>query len=239
MSTVRLLGQRLEFIQSLYERSSAHFREMMSQIEAGEEPYVDSRNPEEYDEPAFLSEWLDANESVHVLGQWSLGMVQAAFKAYLEQFLEDMERWNRFENLKGKLSDKKGNWFRKYQLLLEEDFKIKLESSPVDVAMLEQIILTRNDFEHNADLFTTSVYQGNDHAKKYPDSLFRDDDYVFESRYARVPLKVNREKLARAINAVMGFCVFIEAIGEDYSAYLRFLATGTSTPEKLDRQSAP
>lgn len=223
MGTVRILGERLGFIQSLYERSSAPFREMMRQIEAGEEPYVDRRDPENYDEPAFLAEWLDANESVHVLGQWSLGMVQAAFKAYLQQFLEDMESWNGFENLKGKLSNKKGNWFQKYQLLFGEDLKIELKRSPVDVDTLEQIILTRNDFEHNSDLFSTSVYQSDDHAKKYPESLFIDDDYLFESRYARVPLKVNREKLDTAINAVMGFCEFLDGIRADYHEHLRSL----------------
>ena len=133
-----------------------------------------------------------------------------------------MESGNGFENLKRK-SNKKGNWFQKYQLLFGEDLKIELKRSPVDVDTLEQIILTRNDFEHNSDLFSTSVYQSDDHAKKYPESLFIDDDYLFESRYAQVPLKVNREKLDTAINAVMGFCEFLDGIRADYHEYLRSL----------------
>lgn len=50
----------------------------MQKIEAGEPPFVDTRDPEYADEPAFLAEWQETEESVAVLGQWCLCMVQGS-----------------------------------------------------------------------------------------------------------------------------------------------------------------
>jgi len=67
------------------------------------------------------------------------------------------------------------------------------------------------------------VYQGDDHYQKYPDSLFKDEDYAFESRYARVPLKVNQDKLDFTLREVFAFCDFLERIYQDYTGYLKSL----------------
>jgi hypothetical protein len=60
------LGERLDFTEQLYVNSAAPFIERKRKIEAEEEPFVPpySEDPE----PAFLSEWLEAEESLQVRG---------------------------------------------------------------------------------------------------------------------------------------------------------------------------
>jgi hypothetical protein len=53
MDLLYFLKRRLEFVQSLYDNAVEPFERTKYQIEKGEEPYVDRRNPEDYDEPAL------------------------------------------------------------------------------------------------------------------------------------------------------------------------------------------
>ena len=59
MELLYFLDQRLRFIQKLYDSTASSFEEKKRQIEAGEPPYVDCRDPEYVDEPAFLTEWQE------------------------------------------------------------------------------------------------------------------------------------------------------------------------------------
>ena len=74
------LGERLAFIEQLYVNSAAPFIERKRKIEAEEEPFVPpySEDPE----PAFLSEWLEAEESLQVIGHTCISMLSASFHLY-------------------------------------------------------------------------------------------------------------------------------------------------------------
>jgi hypothetical protein len=68
MDLLYFLKQRLQFLQNLYDSTVSVFEEKKQRIEAGE-PYIDSRDPEYADEPAFLAEWQEADcVSVHGSG---------------------------------------------------------------------------------------------------------------------------------------------------------------------------
>ena len=68
------LDQRLAFIEQLYVNSAVSFIERKRKIEAEEKPFVPpySEDPE----PAFLSEWLEADESLQVLGGSCVSMLR-------------------------------------------------------------------------------------------------------------------------------------------------------------------
>lgn len=73
MDLLHFLKIRLRFIEQLYDGAASPFVEIKRQIDAGEPPYVDNRDPEYCDgEPAFLSEWEQASDSVNVIGYWCL-----------------------------------------------------------------------------------------------------------------------------------------------------------------------
>ena len=73
MDLLYFLKTRLRFIEQLYDGAAAPCVETKRQIEAGEQPYVDNRDPEYYDgEPAFLTEWQQADDSVIVIGHWCI-----------------------------------------------------------------------------------------------------------------------------------------------------------------------
>ena len=59
------LNRRLGFIRQLYGTASAPYVERKQKIEDEEEPFVPPYS--EDGEPAFFEEWLEADESLHVL----------------------------------------------------------------------------------------------------------------------------------------------------------------------------
>jgi hypothetical protein len=66
---------------------------------------------------------------------------------------------------------------------------------------LEEIVLTRNDFQHNADLLSPYTFQDEKHKEKYPNSSFRHPTWsALLLRNSR--LHVNRGQLVAAVEAV-------------------------------------
>src|SRR5208337_2606681 len=178
MDILWFLQRRLRFISDLYDTAIAPFQETMRKIEAGEEPFIDGRDPEYASEPAFLNEYLEAHDSVEVLGQWCLCMVHASLKAFLEEYVAEMARDYRssLHDLSTRLGAKKGkSGFERYRLLFLEDLYIDWAKGPVKLAELEQINLTRDDLIHNVDVTTNAVYKNDKHAERHPEGLFTDE----------------------------------------------------------------
>src|SRR5690348_4106449 len=90
MDLLYFLENRLEFIQNLYDCASSPFEEIKREIEAGEAAYPDSRDPECADEPAYLEEWGEADDSTMVIGHWCLCMAQACLQAYLRECISPL-----------------------------------------------------------------------------------------------------------------------------------------------------
>jgi hypothetical protein len=91
MDIAYFLRERLKFIEHLYEQSMETFHETKRKIEAGEPPFVDQSNPEDYDgTPPFLNEWLQADECMASIGQWAVLLLSSALKEYLREFTNEM-----------------------------------------------------------------------------------------------------------------------------------------------------
>jgi hypothetical protein len=228
MDLLYFLETRLRFVEQLYDSTLAPFEETKRKIDKGEAPYVDKRDPEYAEEPAFLEEWQQADDSVVVIGHWCLCMVQASLAAYLQECIGPRgSYWWDPEQLSaelGKKKQKERSWFQCYQLLFLEDLGIDWNKGPISVTELEQLNLTRNDIVHNMDVFSTSVARVERHAKLYPTGLFTDK---LGSGLGMERIKVDKTKLQQAISLVHGFCTWLDGIRCNYPT---FMSSQTTTP---------
>lgn len=211
MDLLYFLKERLRFIEQLYDGAISPFEETKRKIEDHEAPYVDNRDPEYVSEPAFLSEWQQADDSIMVIGHWALCMVQASLKAYLQGCIGPTGSiWWRPKILLSLLAKKQSkSWFGRYQLLFFEDLGIDWSKGPASLSELEQLNLTRDDVIHNVDVLSMSVERAEKHAERYPVGLFTDEMWA-KAGLERVI--VDKKKLGVAIELVERFCTWIEGI---------------------------
>lgn len=204
------LREKLRFIESFYETASQPFREVKRKIEAGESPYTPpSFNFDGFadDTPPFLAEWQDADESLNLIGQAALTLVQESLYHYLQSFLE----------LKGsKLSAKAPNRLERYRKHFRESLSIDWDQGPVPFERLEEINLARNDIAHQGDPFAMTRYQSTDHYRRFPFGLFvHEIDRLMARESGGHPwpgrICVTRESLAESIRRVETFCEFLDA----------------------------
>lgn len=213
------LETRLIFIAHLYDSATAPFEETKRKIDNGEEPYVDTRDPEWADGPAFLSEWQEADNAAAVIGHWCLCMVQASLQAYLKESISPLGStyWDS-EGLVSALPQKQGgNWFGRYSLLFREELKIDFNAGPVPLSDLEQLNLTRDDLIHNVSLLTEIVSRTEKHAQRYPIALFPDDLWT---ALGTERIRVTKEKLDTATRLVRDFCAWLDGIRCSYPQWL-------------------
>jgi hypothetical protein len=214
MDLLYFFKTRLEFIEQLYDSVVIPFEEVKRKIDAGEAPYVDHRDPEYVDEPAFLEEWQQADDSIMVVGQWCLCMVQMALKAFLKECIGPAGSvWWRTMRLHEALLKKKGDWFVRYKALFLDELGIDWDRGPVPLGELEQLNLTRNDLIHNMDMFSMSIERDEAHAKKFPTGLFTDGGW-FGLKFDRV--RIDRAKLQLAIALVAEFCGWLDGVRCSY-----------------------
>lgn len=226
MDLLYFLKERLRFIEQLYEGAISPFEETKRKIEAQEHPYIDNRDPEYVSEPAFLSEWQQADDSIMVVGHWALCMVQASLKAYLQGCIGPTGSiWWRPKILLSLLASKKGkSWFERYRLLFLEDLGIDWNTGPVPLSSLEQLNLTRDDLVHNGDLLNLSVERTEKHVERFPTGLFTDD--LWKSLGSE-RLKVDKRNLHEAMKLVEKFCTWIDGIRCSFPKYVREAKGGT------------
>ena len=76
------LNARLDFIRSFYRTAVQPFIEIKRKIEESEPPYIPPYS--EDGEPPFLLEWLEAEESIQVLGYMCVSILSASLKLYFQ-----------------------------------------------------------------------------------------------------------------------------------------------------------
>lgn len=198
--------ERLKFIRYFYESTVTVFQETIRKIEAGEPPFVDMRNPEHAEEPAFLEEWQYADAAVNIAGAACLELLQSTFHSYLDEYMTEIRQ----SHLRAHLREmQKKSWFGNYKALFLEVLKIDWSASGADIDLLEQVILARNDFTHNIDFMSMDAYLTAHHSKKYPNSAFSDPRWpTLIFKVAR--LRVAGETLERATAALQRLCEYLE-----------------------------
>src|ERR1035441_9993218 len=219
MDILAIVGDRLDFIERFYEQASAPFETIKRKIEAGEAPY-ESRlvAPEDYDGPEYEVEWGEADDSLRVLGNCTLGLLAKAIQDYLREFI--MREAEVVQAELGSILKPSGQgegWFGRYERFLLGHTSFTWNACPVKRDRVEQIVLCRNDITHDPRIDAISSRQSLAHFGKYPVSRFADwldvtllagDDG--EPIYPAT-INVTHEELVNAIKETRRFSEFVEA----------------------------
>jgi hypothetical protein len=160
------LGKRITFIRQYYTTASEPFIERKRKIEAHEEPFVPPYS--EDGEPPFLDDWLEADESLHILAYSCISMLAAALHLYLESWVKQ-SRIEIDESLK-KSAFKNYGWFSGYNAHFTKHFNVAFETSPANLKILEEVVLVRNRIEHPSSITDQKTqYSASDLKKlRYP-----------------------------------------------------------------------
>jgi hypothetical protein len=213
------LFQRLGFIEQFYKNSAASFVERKRRIEAEEEPFVPPYS--EDDEPPFLVEWIEADESLNVLGRSCISMLAASFHLYLKTW-EHQIGIPIDESLK--LCFKKNGWFHGYKAYFAERLGVRFEDSQCDLSLLEELVLARNRVQHPESITNHSTHYSDSDLKKLPRpffvdekefDLFADVDEGARSWLTPPTVHVTAEKLLSALSEVARFSKWLEDLDFD------------------------
>jgi len=224
MNVLYFLQERTRFARAFYDEAVFPFTERKRKIETGEEPWEPpySEDPE----PAFLTEWMEADESIDVLGQMCISMLSSSLRLYLvESVNERLGRYNR-ESLRkagigrpeeNKAAFKKG-WINGYRVYFRDHLGIDCDTAAVNLSLLEEIVLARNRAQHPDSITTLKIEQSTRDAKKYPKSFFADEmemqifgtTNVHDEWLRPWRLNVTRDRLFEAIDEVERFCSWLD-----------------------------
>lgn len=215
MDVSYFFNRRVEFIRQFYSTASAPYVERKRKIEANEEPFVTPYS--EDGEPPFLREWIEADESLHVLAYSCISMLAAALHLYFET-------WERERNApvdeKLKKSFKKVGWFPGYRTHYSQRFAIDFGACPEDLRLLEEVVLARNRSEHPPSIASIRTSYADADLKKLPHPFFVNEKEaaIFATaeegeRAWFIPptLHITEKQLLAAISAVEGFANWLDA----------------------------
>jgi hypothetical protein len=218
MDIRHFLEQRLAFIKQLYLNGASPFEDRKRKIEYEEAPFI--RTYSEDGEPPYLSEWLEADSSVQVLGSACLSMIAASLHLY---FTEWERQLGPAPGPSLKSAFKNGGWPNGYKAFYLAHGAERFEYGPFDFALIEELVLARNSIQHPDSLiFETSRYS-DDALQKMPSPYFVNDrekslieEADDESRQwlYRPHIHITTEKFLHAISQVSAFVKWVEGQGK-------------------------
>jgi hypothetical protein len=195
---------RVEFILGFYEKALSPFVETKCRIEEQKPPYEPEYS--ESDEPQFLSEWLDADQAIDVLGIQCASLLCSTLKLYLEESLKNVFRRNAHKitkTIKTEAAYKpafKNGWLNGYRELFEKEFNLDWQTSGVNLILLEELILIRNRGQHPEHITMMSNSFTEKDLNKIPSPFFIDDANGNKDMYDFLPptIKPKPEKMKSA-----------------------------------------
>lgn len=214
MNVFYFFNRRLNFIRQFYATASTPYVERKRQIEGEKEPFVPSYS--EGGEPPFLKEWLEADESLHVLAYSCISMLAAALHLYLETWVSQSG-----VPIDGamKKSFKKTGWFTGYKTHFSQRFAIDFEACPEKLGLLEEVVLARNRFEHPPSIANLRTQYADADRKKLSHpflidereaALFADAEEGEMVWFIPPTLHVTEKQLLAAVAAVESFAKWFE-----------------------------
>lgn len=167
------LRLRTRFIGRYYSTGVKPFREVQRKIDAEQSPYDEppSSFDPEYGEPAFLEEWIEADDAAQVVGRSAVSLLSDALKL----FCKALEQQLGFRlSAEGKAIAKKEGFLSAYKGALGELLETDWTDCPVRFDVIEQIVLARNRAQHGEHLSMLG-------APHDPKTLTRHRDLIFAS----------------------------------------------------------
>lgn len=213
MDVFGFLILRLGFIKQLHERSCAPFVLIKKQIEDEVPPYEPPYSEE--GEPPFLAEWLEADESLQVLGYACISMLAASLHLFLRTWEKEL----------GKLAQpqyrtlfKKKGWINGYRQYFIDILGVDYANSPVEMMRLEEIVRARNIVQHPDFIASNTVTFTDDDLEALQEPFLSTEIDRRMSRslsnggrwFLPLSLHVTPEKFETAFNDVARFAAWLD-----------------------------
>lgn len=208
MDVLWFLKQRTGFIRRYYETAAAPFLEIIRKIEAEEEPFEPPYSEDE--EPPFLEEWIEANTALEILGATCVSMLSEALKLYFMTWERELGIKCR-KHFPDAFSAKKGHGFvNGYSECFGHFLQTDWSDCPADFALIEQIVLARNDAQHPKQITDLQLTHSESVKQKHPLPFFLSEyeKQLFETRqgpdypWFAPKLVVTKEALLEAVHQV-------------------------------------
>lgn len=153
------LSERLKTIQVLHDVGSAAFLRQLHLIKNREAPFDDL--PEGYDpefgEPPFIEEYIRAGEALELLARSTLSIASDALKTYFAVCEQEFGLARHDRSAEVKKAFKERGFLRGYEAWYEEALGIKFNKSNVNLDLIEEAILLRNEHGHYKSITSTTV----------------------------------------------------------------------------------
>jgi hypothetical protein len=218
------LTQRTAFIRTHYDVAVAAFERQKQLIEDGAPPY-DNPPYSEDGEPAYLEEWLEANDSIQIVGLTCVSLLADALKLYLNNL---QKRRIRFSFDEAEAARHKKHFVTVYREALGEIYETDWEESGVDFAVIEQVVLARNRGQHGTDLTSFLIQHDRRTLTKHRSPIFVSRDEWRDWEKVENPaesllhpsLVITRETLFAAIDEIDRLATWIENHGDRAAAWI-------------------
>lgn len=204
------LKDRTKFILYFYEAAISPFTKTMDDIENEVEPFIPVYSEDE--EPAYLSEWLDAKSGVESCGHHALSMLSSSLQLFLKAWVD---RLDEFHGMRFEVNFKKKGWFNGYREIFKK-VGLDLSLCPANLNIIEQIPLVRNRVQHPEEITTINVSHSENDLGKYTNPYFiRDSELSLvseeDSSWLYPPIiSPSKEKVVDAICNVEALCAWLE-----------------------------
>ncbi|WP_431786417.1 hypothetical protein [Vibrio harveyi] len=199
-------NERLKFARFFYLEGVKPFKSIQSLIESEQEPYVPTYD--ESGEPQYIYEWIQAQDGIEAVGLASLSMLSSALQLYMNGWLD------RIEAPKGIVAvSRKGNkgWFHALKDGIASH-GVDFAQCPIDVDVLEQLVLARNRTQHSEDITSNSVNHLKQDLDKFQSHVFVKPSDVprINDRFNWVRVHVDESNFSQAAESVEMFCKWLE-----------------------------
>lgn len=200
MDVYFFLKQRTDLIRHFYDAASAPFVETKRCIQNTLPPFDDPPY-DDSGEPAFLSEWLQADVEHELVGRAAVSMLSEALK----QFFVTWERRTWAEPPCAKCFKKafESGFISGYVECFAEGFELDWSTCPADLDVLKQVVLARNRAQHS-DLVLDHLTYDEKSLQAYPRPFFvRPEDEGLDpaaTSFLSPTIHLSREKLLEAID---------------------------------------
>lgn len=195
MDVEYILKERTKFIRYFYDNGVVGFRETLRKIEDQEEPFVPPYSEDA--EPPFVAEYMDATYGIGAVGVAALSMLSDTLKVFFmtwEKLLgvEFPKEWQaRF---------RKEGFVAVYRDAFGQIAKDDWATCSVDFAVIEQVVLARNDAQHGDSLHSFQPSHGPKTVSKYSPPFFVTEYEKGAAKeelagFAGVDISISREDL--------------------------------------------
>lgn len=146
------LTERTSFVRAFYFDAVSPFLERQRLIENGEAPFIPSYS--EDPEPAFLVEWIAAEDAIELIGRTCVSMLSDSLKLYFTE-------WERQLGISCQRNCKatftKQGFLQGFRICLQKYTGVDWADGAFDFDVIEQIILARNAAQHPTEITSLNV----------------------------------------------------------------------------------